>query len=234
MPAVLADCSMKSHDNMGGGTSLFLLAGDSLDAVPDSHKDIVTPEIRRAFDDPIAYFRTAADQCRFSKMAEWLRAVTQSGRWQLVLAEGWMMDRCTQGGFFLWSPSVRSAVIAPPAHSDFHHFIDEFAHYYSLVDSIQWEDFACAGGLLGNGQPSLVRDYGIESRTTAFPPDRSYVWGSSGCGDVIAYTTDDRLGLISHETGKAYFLGSIQEGIDWVFSELLNGRTPEFDYGKAV
>lgn len=228
-----AQQSMNTRDNMGGGTSIILTANDTLDDVPDSHKDIITPEIRRAFDDPIAYFRAVANRCRFPKMAEWFNAVTETGKWQLMLEEGFMMDRCTQGGFFLWSESVATAIVAPPIDLNPSHDIDALAHYYSLVDIIHWSDFGCAGGLFGFGAPFPVDGYGIESQTESFPSDTTLVWGNSPCGDILIYNPDGQLGFLSHETGTAYSLGTIDEGINWVFNEFLNGHTPEFDYKRA-
>ena len=232
-PYRYAHLFMNTRENMCGGTSIILSANDTLDNVPDSHKDIITPEIRLAFDDPIAYFRAVANRCRFPKMRDWLNAVTETGKWQLMLEEGFMMDRCTQGGYFLWSESVAGAVVAPPIDLNPTHDIDAFAHYYSLVDIIHWDDFACAGGLFGFGAPCHIVDYGIESQAKSFPSDKTFVWGNSLCGDTLVYNSDGQLGFLSHETGTAYTLGTIDEGVNWVFDELLNGRTPEFDYKMA-
>ncbi|MDA1016001.1 MAG: hypothetical protein O3A00_16285 [Planctomycetota bacterium] len=151
----------------------------------------------------------------------------------MLLEEGFMMDRCTQGGFFLASEKITGAVVAPPLDPNPAHEIDEFAHYYSLVDVVHWDEFACAGGLFGFGVPFPVTDYGFESQSKAFPSNTTYVWGNSSCGDVLVYTADGQLGYLSHENDAANSLGTIDEGINWVFGELLNNRTPEFDYGWA-
>lgn len=224
---------MEKQENMGGGTSYILTADDSLAAVPDSHQDIISPEIRIAFTDPIAYFRAAADRCRFPKMAEWLYAVTEIGKWRLVLEEGFMMDRSTQGGFFLISTKVTCAVISPPETPNPSHDLEAFAHYYSLVDSIHWGGFAFSGGLFGYGQPFTVAHFGVKSKSKAFAAKKTFVWGNTECGDVLVYNSEGQLGFLSHENGSAYSLGTIDEGINWVFDEFLHERTPEFDYKRA-
>jgi hypothetical protein len=47
---------------------------------------------------------------------------------------------------------------------------------------------------------------------------------------MLVYTTDERGGMLSHETGRIHWLGSLVDSIDWIYGELLAKRTPEYDY----
>src|SRR5438105_5318923 len=49
--------SLKSFKNEAGGKSWVLVEGDSLDKVPKSHRDIITPHVREVFADPAGHFR---------------------------------------------------------------------------------------------------------------------------------------------------------------------------------
>jgi hypothetical protein len=65
---------MRVFQNQGGGTTVELRAGDDLSEVPESHKDIVTPEIRTVLADPAAHFRKIAALCEISSLAKWFHA----------------------------------------------------------------------------------------------------------------------------------------------------------------
>lgn len=76
---------MKVEPNEAFGVTVTVEPGDSLDAVPASHRGQITAAIRRGFANPRAYLRQTADLCQFPKMAEWLRAVTEPNDWCLEL-----------------------------------------------------------------------------------------------------------------------------------------------------
>ena len=61
-------------------------------------------------------------------------------------------------------------------------------------------------------------------------PARTFVFGCSDCGDMIIYTAEGRGGWLCHENGKIHLLGTIEDTIEWVYSELLANRFPEFDH----
>jgi hypothetical protein len=85
----------------------------------------------------------------------------------------------------------------------------------------------------GFGEPLRLADYGMKSESKRFPTERTFVWGSSPCGDVLIYTDEGEAGFLSHETSTAYSLGTIEEAINWVFNGFLQRHTPEFDYARA-
>ncbi|MCE9529213.1 MAG: hypothetical protein K8R36_24460 [Planctomycetales bacterium] len=223
---------MRSQQNMAGGISLILDDRDSLDVVPDSHQDIITLEILHAFKNPLQYFGAIADRCEFPQMAGWLRAVTKGNKWKLVLEEGFMMERSTRGGFHWWSDAVTSAFVSLAAEPNRPHPMSAFTHYYSLVGVVHWDNFGCAGGLLGTNEHITLKNYGAPCHDKSFPASQTRVWGNSSCGDMLIYSEAGTAGYLSHENGKAYELGSVKQGIEFVFGELLKGRTPEFDYSR--
>ena len=224
---------MKTEVNAAGGTSVILGQRDNLDAVPESHRDMITNEICLAFANPEPYFRAVADRCQFPMMAAWLRAVTATGKWNLYLEEGFMMERTTRASFFWRADNATSAFVAPTMNARPLHPLPAFAHYFSIVDVVDWACFGGAGHLLGAQGHFPISAYGIKCQNPMFPQDKTLEWGNTPCGDVLIYTNAGKAGFLSHENGKAYSFGSIEQGIDFVFGELLEGREPEFDYSKV-
>ena len=226
---------MKVVPNSGGGQTAVLDVNDSLDAVADSHRDMVTAAVREAFADPVAHFRQIAVRSRIPELAEWLTSLTANGDWRLLLHEGFMGDRSTLAAFYWRSPRVLGAMISLPKEplSPRLQAIDAFRHYFSLVDTVHWEQFGYSGGLLGSQDQIPLPSYSTpRPKRKAFDPKKCVVWGNSACGDMLIYTTAGKAAFLSHETGKVQVLGTIKEGIAWVFQQLLLNRTPEFDHGS--
>lgn len=59
------------------------------------------------------------------------------------------------------------------------------------------------------------------------------MFGNSSCGDVIVCKLSGDAGYLSHDNGASCVIGSITEMLDWVFGELIQCRTPEFDYARC-
>jgi hypothetical protein len=103
---------VQSIKNEGGGKTVVLVAGDSLDKVPKSHRDIITPQVREVFADPPGHFRRIADACPFPQMAVWLRALLAEDVWYLALHRG-DPPHLTAAGFGWPSETVLDAEITP-------------------------------------------------------------------------------------------------------------------------
>jgi hypothetical protein len=104
--------------------------------------------------------------------------------------------------------------------------------FYSLVDWFHWSDYGGAGGLDCLEDHRIVHPFPdgfcgdqIDSRNT-------HVWGSTGCGDMFIYTSNDTGGMLCHENGFVHLIGTVADTIDWICSELTAGREPEFDYNR--
>src|ERR1700761_2594010 len=125
---------MKFVENQGGGTTIVLVEGDSLDAVPASHADILTPELREAFRDPRACFSEIARQTRIKSFQDLLTRHVDKGRWELLLADTYMMERSTVGGFVWYARGVMPLMVEPGettfSDDDCH---PDFRPLYSLV-----------------------------------------------------------------------------------------------------
>ena len=78
-----------------------------------------------------------------------------------------------------------------------------------------------------------LKNYGAPCRNKSFPVNQTRIWGNTSGGDMLIFSEAGKTGFLSHENGTAYELGSVERGIEFVFSELLKGRTPEFDYGRV-
>lgn len=225
---------MKRRDNPGCGITIVLTPGDSLDDVPESHCDIVTDEIREAFEDPVAFFLEVARNTSLPHLSQWLRVVALQGSWSLLIADTYMTQRATVGGFRWSAEDVSSAIIVLGSvrvdQLICHH---QFAALYSSIRLVLWDDIGCGGGIYGPDSHFPLDIYGLNSKSKQFPESSSVVFGSTACGDALLHNAKGEAGLLSHETGEAYAIGSISEVLDWVFIEFLAGRWPEFDYNRV-
>lgn len=221
---------MKIRENEAFGTTVIVDEGESLDAVPDSHREMVDPTIVRIFANPRKWVRDTASRCRSENMRRWLDFMAADGRCKLLLEEARMMDRITRAGLFLWSDKVRCAIVTPPVQPSLPNRIEAFSRYYSLIDVLDWERLGSSGGVFGSRQHVPLPDYWTGDLECGTSLDELRVWGSSDSGDMLVHATDRRAGWLSHESGRIHWLGDIDDAIDWVFGELMANRTPAFDY----
>jgi hypothetical protein len=222
---------MRVFQNQGGGTTIELSAGDDLAKVPESHKDIVTPEIRTVFADPAAHFRKIATLCEIPSLAGWLSKLTETGRWWLVLHEGGFYDRETTAGFYWRSSAVTSAMISLPQPTLSPRMPDGFRHCYSLVDIVHWAEFGFSGGILGSQQHIPLAAFQVHRpKKKGFDPKKCVVWANSSCWDLLVHNDAGRCAFVSHESGRTHELGKVEQALEWVFAQLLDNRRPEFPY----
>ena len=221
---------MEIVENEAGGQTVILTGGDELSQVPRSHRRLITASIREAFADTGTYFRSTSDRCPFPQMAKWLRAVLAEGRWELQLNRGW--GKHASAGFYWRSEEVRGAMIAPPCGRVTTAYPDDLCRYYSLVDAVIWTGFGVAGGLRGVGKHPPLRAYRLDCHGAEVDLKKTFIWGQSLPGDMLIYTADGRGGWLNHGSHQIHLLGTIADPIDWVFSELLAGRRPEWDHDK--
>ena len=214
---------MNIEDNEVGGRSVFISVDDSLDDVPESHRDLITPTIRTVFVDPPAHFRKLVRRCPFRQMKAWLTAISADTDWELHLHRG-DPPEWTAAGFLLAPADIQAALVAPSTGEVASNLPDVFKRYYALVDEIQWMPFGSEGRIWGSGHPSISTDSDEIDRDTTF------VFGGSLGGDMLIYSADGRAGWLCHENGQPHWLGTIHETIDWVYGELLADRAPDFDY----
>jgi hypothetical protein len=218
---------MDIEENEGGGKTVTIYFSDNLRKVPRSHRHLVTPRILEVFADPPAYFRDVVDRCPFEQMAEWLDQLISDDAWVLELHKGF--QDFESAGFFWISEKVRVATISLPVDIDLSSFPASLQSYYSLVDEVRWMPFACAGGLFGAENHIPFNQWAFDYYGAKVDPERSFIWGFSPCGDMLIYTPDDRGGWLNHESHQVHLIGSITETINWVYSELLTNRCPEWD-----
>lgn len=223
---------MEIEENEGGGTSVLLFPGDRLDKVPSSHQKLITSRVRQVFADPVGHFNRLADECPFSQMATWLRALLAEKSWYLALHRG-ALEEMKSVGFGWSSEKVRGAEISPSIEAATADRPEALRRYYALVDRVQWMPFCCSGGLDGASSEISLAAFSFPYHGAKVDPDEAFVFGSSPCGDMIIYTLDGRGGWACHENGKIHLLGTIEDTINWVFAELIANRCPEFDYNWA-
>ena len=218
---------MEVRENEAGGQSVILNAADKLNEIPGSHQFILTDDIVQVFDDPKARFHAIRKTCPFSAMSAWLEGLLTDAKWSLELHTNYSGNGTA--GFHWSSSKVRSATIMLPLEGEFPaQYPASYCQYYDLVDDVDWNGFGCAGGLNScDGQPSLS-EYKFDFHGDQVDLENTQVWGYSPCGDMIIWSFDDKAGWVNHGSHQIYLLGSIADCIEWVYSELLNGRVPEW------
>ena len=142
------------------------------------------------------------------------------------------MERSIQASFYFGSNRVKNAFVSPALDAIDVHPLAAFARYYSLVNLVHWDSFGCAGGLAGYGGHVPLSAMGGHCRNKSFRKDETFTFGSTAGGDMLIYTLSGEGGFLSHENGQAYSLGSVEESLAYIFGELLERRTPEFDYAR--
>ncbi len=216
---------MRIEDNCGAGKTVVLRAGDDLAKVPRSHRKLLSDPIRTAFIDPPAYFHEISKRCTIRTMSRWLRVLAAKGEWELELNIGYTKS-WTMAGYFWRHDTVRGACIGLPERPISSKLPVTLRKYYSLVDAVNWQGFSCAGALRGaNNNPTLSSEFA--NGGSDFDPNETYLFGGSLCGDVLVYTLDNRAGWIGISGENSMVTGTISQTLEWVFGELLAGRSPE-------
>lgn len=234
---------MKSQNNDGGGVTFILTESDSLDAVPESHRDIVTQGIREAFSDPRAYFRAIAERTSLPNLRAYLQKFVDTGKWMLVLADNYLMDRETVGAFRWFHANQHPSLIAPGSRNPWHARHDArsaqstqhvgFSQLYDDIAFVHWDSIGFSGGIRAANRHIPLAGYVRDSHNPLFPQKSTTIFGNSSCGDMLVHNSHGQAGYLSHENGAAYVIGTIPETLDWIFGELIENRTPEFDYSRS-
>jgi len=219
---------MRTKSNDYDGVTVILTGENRLDQVPASHQSLVTPAIREAFADPPAFFLALAKQCSFPKMALWLQKLVAANDWSLVLHQA-EPEFLSLAGFEWGNNEVKGATIALPHQPNLVGLPPTLQTYYSLVSEIHWNGYGSAGGLDASSNPYPISQFGFEIQGAAINPERAYVWGSSVHGDMLIYTYDGQGGWFTHDTHHVHLLGTIEETIDWIFTQLLARSDPKCD-----
>jgi len=195
-----------------GGTLVTLQQGDSLKAVPRSHRKLITAEVEAWWADPVHAVRTIADRAVSPKMGQWFRRMADAGSWCLQLHKA--SYGAMRAGFWLSCAGIRGAEVGPPAKPVAKHLPPGLADYYRLVGYVDWMGFGVAGGLDGpDGHlPLSALDFAYHGATVDLA--ETFVFGWSPCGDMIIYTADGRGGWLNHESHEICLLGSVTDTID--------------------
>ena len=209
---------------------MVLAEGDDLDAVPESHLDLVTDSVRNAFRDPQSYFAELAGKTTIPNLQRYLSRFVADGRWSLLLAETYMMDRDIIAAFHWFHPKQHPCMLGI-RDSDCDD--NRFSTFYDHLSLAYWDSIGCAGGIVPYPKQNFVDDWGAPSPNRRFPPDSTTVFGNSSCGDMMICNSSGDTGYLSHENGASYVVGSFPEMLDWIFGELMQNRTPEFDYSRC-
>lgn len=222
---------MKQFDNIAGGTTLSLGPTDNLDDVLESHRDMVTPELRRAFDDPVACFRQMSEQTDIPTFAEWLKLSIRDEDWRLFLHEGYLPRRTTLAGFHWQAKSIVNAMVSLPSASIPTNLPPTLAKFYSIVGCVRWHEFGYGGGIDPANGFWEIDDELQHLNNRGIDLSDWFCWGQSSCGDMLIGSRDDKAAYLSHENGQLNRIHSMKDMLTWVFEMLLKGKTPEFNYG---
>jgi hypothetical protein len=217
---------MMKRPNDGGGTTLMLAEGDDINALPDSHRDVLNDHIREAFRDPAAFFSNVANRTTIPNLSRYLKAFVEQGRCTLLLADTYMPSRKTIGAFQWFHPEQHACMFSPTVEpcSDL-----RFAPLYKDFAMIHWDLIGFAGGIFSYHNHTTVAHYGAASSDPVFPENSTIVFGNTVGGDMMICSPSGQSGFLSHETGASYVIGTVPEMLDWVFGQLILNQAPKFD-----
>ena len=221
---------MMTIPNDAFGTTLLLSKGDDLDDVPESHQDMITESIKKAFQDPVAHFSERAARTTIPNLQRYLNNGISGDNWLLLLADANLMERSTIAGFQWFHPDQRQCIFGLPdkpcTDKRFSLFCDDFQFAH-------WDQVGWSGGIFSHSKDTTIDQFNAPSTNPIFPADSTIVFGNSSCGDMMVVNESGQAGYLSHEDGASYVIGSLPEMLDWVFGELLQNREPEFDYSRG-
>jgi hypothetical protein len=220
---------MKVEQNSDSdGISVYLFPGDSLDSVPPSHAPLITPCIRKVYQNPVSYLVQARKQSSLKNLNRWLDATIKTNQWSLALHRG-NPDHWTSAGFKFQNHGCRGAQIDLSEDFNQAKMPGSIADLYTLLGTVHWNGFGAAGGFNAPPHKSISNITGASfCKSKAVNPDNTYVFGSSPCGDMLIYTTDDRAGWFNHGNGEVELLGTAADTINAVFDSLNRNKSPEY------
>lgn len=215
--------------------TLILVQGDPVDAIPESHRAMLTEAARALFADPPAYFTRLAALCPFPQMACWLTAVAADQRGELHLIPRYPGGKFGSCGYYTQPIGMHSVLYFPPLPSDDYDLgaaPADLQAYYRLVSTLRW-GYPGHGGMkdvFGLMPLELSDEFSAEA--TGLDGAATLDWGSTAAGEAFWYTDAGRAGLLRWEGLMVKPLGSIADAIDWIFGLLIAGQAPTFPMGR--
>jgi hypothetical protein len=182
---------VQSVSNEIGGTSIFITRHDDLNLVPETHRDLLTPQVVEIFRDPHSHFANIARKTPIASMQKWLDAMlsgvcflnlhtTFEPHWREA-AFSWSlsqfakladrMDSEQEHGvvaFIVDEVVPRGAEITLPRAADLAVFSPPMQSYYSLVGAIRWVGFDEAGGLYKVQSHSPMFQFDVNDETRSY------------------------------------------------------------------
>ena len=220
---------MKQFENEFGGQIFCLRGNDRIDDLPQSMRSLILPHVEDAFADPRHVFERVAMRTELSNLATYLRKLISNNEWQLVVEDAYVHKRVTRVGFYWHHQECYPATFVlreKPSNNKL------FAKMFDMIDETCWDRVGCAGGILPTNSFHSLVDCGIIQN--AFPPETNpVIFGTESKGDVFVFCSDNRAGMISHETGDVVEFDSVSECCEWILAQLLAGSPPEFNW-RAV
>jgi hypothetical protein len=221
---------MRTEENCAGADTVIVQPRDRLETVPVSHKYLVSPAITKVFEDPVAHFRDIAERTPFEEMRLYLQKLLARPKWVLNLHTN-AFDSPGIAAFEFFSAAVHPVQIAPGNRQARCGGVSEMTGFYRQIGWLHWTVYGGADGLDTSPDESFAECEfhmdvpGIDSTAT-------FSFGSTACGDWFIYDKSGRAGMLSHESLRVHWIGTVADTINWIFHELRHKRTPEFDYNR--
>ncbi len=227
------------HDEIEG-TTVWVGFDDDLAEVPETHRHLLTPEVRAVFTDVATFLENIRDRSPVPNMRKWFDRLIEDGVGSLVLEVGDPADIMKRAGFMLSADGMRGAIVGPPRPFAEGLYPRELAEFYRLVGFVDWARLMYAGKIecpcRKDSEPSTLGYFSYAGyHGLPVEPKKALLIGGNLCGDQMWCSRDGRHGgWWCHESGHVRVIGTAGELLDWVFGELLADRTPEYDHGWAA
>lgn len=214
---------MDVEEDEEAGVTVKLDPGDDLAAVPASHRQLLTPEVRAAFANPPGHFQAVRDRSPVPNMRKWFDRVLKKRQVELWLEVG-VPGEAERAGFFLAGGKVTPAIVGLPVPFDAALYPEPLAAFYRLVGFVSLIGLMFAGGI---DRPPGGTLADVWSANPVVDAATTRIIGGSLSGDMMVCAAGGRCGWWDHETGRVKLTGTAAEFLDGVFADLLAGRHPE-------
>ena len=118
------------------------------------------------------------------------------------------------------------AEICLPKSTDLKHLPAAMQTYYSLVGEVRWCSLGSAGGLNGPDHNSMDNSMYDWQSSPALDKTKTFQFGVSENGTPLVYTVEGKAGWWTSESHNNGLHQSIEEVVEWVYREMLEGRNP--------
>ena len=216
---------MKIVDNNLDGVSVILSTTESIEKVPDNYQKLVSEPLRSAFEDPQAFIEESIVRCKISSVKKFLKTLRNHEGCDLEVHQDKNFE-CQLAGLRFWLNQDFGILVAPSNGRINPHLPAPLKHLYEEFDSIHWSEYGESGGFY-NCNHAPLSDIFTDFEPSDEDYDDLYVWGDCLSGHPLVWSSSNISGWFMIHRFEVVEMGTIDDGISYIFNELANGQEPD-------